>query len=274
MKTLRVGSQEYILGDKTYIMGILNVTPDSFSDGGKFNHIQVALDHSLAMVAQGADMIDVGGESTRPSAEPVSLDEELHRVLPVVEKLSKCLQISLSIDTYKSQVAAACLEKGASFINDVWGFQKDPVMADVAAQFNVPAILMHNQIGHLYNEDIMDAMKRYFQVSLNIAARAGVADNQLILDPGIGFGKSFEQNVEVMRRLAELKTFGLPLLLGTSRKSLINGILHVPPLERVNGTLATTVMAVAAGYDIVRVHDVKENFEAAKVADAIYRTRL
>ncbi len=271
MKSLTIDTQVFPLGQRTYIMGILNVTPDSFSDGGKFDAVEGAVLHGLQMQNLGADIIDIGGESTRPTAEPVTIEEELRRVLPVVRALKKQSRLPLSIDTYKADVAAQAIACGASLINDVWGFQKDLNMAHVAAQYKVPAILMHNQMGTDYEGDIIEAMKHYFSRSIELAISAGVSYDRLILDPGIGFGKTFEQNIHVMRNLKAFKSFGLPLVLGTSRKSIINGILNVPPSERVNGTVATTVMAVECGYDMVRVHDIKENLEAAKVADVIYR---
>jgi dihydropteroate synthase len=271
MSSIIVNNRQYLFGRKTYIMGILNVTPDSFSDGGAYDQVDKALAQGLNMESLGADFLDVGGESTRPTSEPVALNEELARVLPILERLKDKITIPISIDTYKSEVAAKCIELGAGMINDVWGFQKDLNMADVAAQYKVPAVLMHNQLGSSYDQDMIESMKAYFNKSIEWAIKAGVDPKQLILDPGIGFGKTHEQNVLVMRRLSEFKSFGMPLLLGTSRKSLIHYILNLPPKERVNGTIATTVMAVANGYDFVRVHDIRENREAAQVADVIYR---
>ncbi len=258
-------------GTKTYIMGILNVTPDSFSDGGNFTSIDKAINHANKMIEEGVDIIDLGGESTRPGHEKVDEDEELSRVIPVVKALKNQLDISISIDTYKSKVANECLKLGVEMINDVWGLRKDPNMANVVAKYGAYICIMHNQEGTVYKKDIIDSIKEFLCESINIAKEAGVKDDKIILDPGIGFGKTFEQNLEVMARLNELKELGYPILLGTSRKSMIGNILNVEPKDRVEGTIATTVLGIKDGVDIVRVHDVLENLRAAKVADAIYR---
>ena len=231
---------------RTYIMGILNVTPDSFSDGGKFNSIDEALKHAIKMVEEGADIIDLGGESTRPGHSYVDADEELRRVIPVVKKLKEELDTPISVDTYKAKVADESLKLGVEMINDVWGLTKDKDMASVIAKHNA-------------------------YVCINIAIKAGVDKDKIVLDPGIGFGKTYEQNLEVLKRLGELKTLGYPILLGTSRKSVIGNTLDLPPQERVEGTIATTVLGIRDGVDIVRVHDVEKNLRAAKMADAIYR---
>ncbi|WP_027340840.1 dihydropteroate synthase [Halonatronum saccharophilum] len=258
-------------GKKTYIMGILNVTPDSFSDGGEYYDIESALKQAKEMVVEGADIIDVGGESTRPGAKKVSVEDELSRIKPVIKRLVEELEVPISVDTYKPQVARAALEIGAHIINDVWGLQWDGKMAEVVAQYGVPVVIMHNQDGTEYNDDIIVEMKKFLAKSIKMAKEAGVEDKDIILDPGIGFGKTSEQNVEVMGRLSELKDLGYPILLGTSRKSMIGNILDLPPKKRVEGTLATTVMGIMHGVDIVRVHDVKENLRAALVSDAIVR---
>lgn len=258
-------------GTKTYIMGILNVTPDSFSDGGNFTSIDKAINHANKMIEEGVDIIDLGGESTRPGHEKVDEDEELSRVIPVVKALKNQLDISISIDTYKSKVANECLKLGVEMINDVWGLRKDPNIANVVAKYGAYICIMHNQEGTVYKKDIIDSIKEFLCESINIAKEAGVKDDKIILDPGIGFGKTFEQNLEVMARLNELKELGYPILLGTSRKSMIGNILNVEPKDRVEGTIATTVLGIKDGVDIVRVHDVLENLRAAKVADAIYR---
>lgn len=263
------------IGKKTYIMGILNVTPDSFSDGGDHNDISEAVLHALSMVKEGADLIDIGGESTRPGGEEVSALEELRRVIPVIEALVKHPEVTvpISIDTYKAEVARAALLAGAHMINDVWGFQKDAGIAKVAAEFDVPSVVMHNQIGTHYDGDIMESMITFFKKTIELAESAGLSRNRLILDPGIGFGKTVEQNIEVMGRLSELSVLGLPILLGTSRKSMIGKILDLPPKERVEGTVATNVLGVAQGVDFIRVHDIQAHVRAIKVVDAILRER-
>lgn len=271
MKMLKVKNVVWELGKRTYIMGILNITPDSFSDGGRFSQLDHAIEHAFELINQGADIIDVGGESTRPGHKEVSGEEELARVLPVVEKLRDLTAVPVSVDTYKASVAKACLEAGASLINDVWGLQREPEIATVAAHYGVPVVAMHNQDGTAYSMDIMAAMKEFFEKTLEIAYKAGINQENMILDPGIGFGKTMEQNIEVMGRLSELKTLGYPILLGTSRKSTIGRILDLPPDQRVEGTLATTVLGIQQGVDIVRVHDVMQNRRAALVADAIVR---
>ncbi|WP_277998182.1 dihydropteroate synthase [Zhaonella formicivorans] len=268
---LMCGRYELSLGKRTYIMGILNVTPDSFSDGGKFIDLEKAVKQAKKMVAEGADIIDVGGESTRPGAHEVSAEEELKRVLPVVQRLVKEIDVPISVDTYKSEVAEEALRAGAHMINDVWGMQKDPEMASVVAKYGVPVIVMHNQKGTEYQGDIIEEICKFFRKSIQLGTAAGIKREKIILDPGIGFGKTPEQNILVMSRLGELNDLGHPILLGTSRKSMIGKILDLPSGERVEGTLATTVMGIIQGVDIVRVHDVKENMRAAKVADAIVR---
>ncbi|RKD32970.1 dihydropteroate synthase [Thermohalobacter berrensis] len=268
---VKCGNKEFNFGKKTYIMGILNVTPDSFSDGGDFVDVDVAIEHAKRMVEEGADIIDVGGESTRPGAVEISAEEELRRIAPVLERLVKEIDVPISVDTYKAKVAERALEIGAHIINDVWGLQRDPDIASVVAKYNVPVIVMHNQKGTEYEKDIMEEICDFFNKSIDIAKKAGVKKEQIILDPGIGFGKTPEQNMHVMSRLGELNDLGYPILLGTSRKSMIGKILDLPPKERVEGTVATTVMGIIQGVDIVRVHDVKENLRAAKVTDAIVR---
>lgn len=271
--TLKAGSEELMtLGHKTYIMGILNVTPDSFSDGGDHQQIDEAVAHAKQMITEGADIIDVGGESTRPGSADVSEEEELNRVIPVIKALRAAgVNCPISIDTYKANVAKQAILAGATMINDVWGFQKDPQMAVVAATYAVPAIVMHNQVDTVYNTDIMQAMRRFFDKTLEIAKQAGMDCTQIILDPGIGFGKNYEQNIEVMSRLEELNSWGYPWLLGTSRKSMIGKILDLPPKDRVEGTIATNVLGVQHHTDIIRVHDISAHVKAIRVADAIVR---
>lgn len=258
-------------GKKTYIMGILNLTPDSFSDGGDFTEVDAALSQARRMLQEGADIIDIGAESTRPGASFVEAKTEIERISPVLRRLSEEVGVPISVDTYKAEVADYALRNGAQIINDVWGFQKDPKMAEVAAVHRCPAVVMHNSESADYGRDIIEAIKEFFEETFRIAKQAGVKENQLIIDPGIGFGKTMEQNIEILRRLHELRALGFPLLLGTSRKSTIGKILDLPPKERVEGTIATTVLGIMMGADIVRVHDVKENYRAAKVADAICR---
>lgn len=252
-------------------MGILNVTPDSFSDGGEFDSIKKAIVQAYRMIEEGADIIDVGGESTRPGSDPVDAEEEIRRVVPVIEAYKNLYNIPLSLDTSKELVGLKGLEAGADMINDVWGFQKEPALAEVTASFGVPAVLMHNHNGTEYTGDIMDEMKRYFEVSVDIATKAGMKEEFIILDPGIGFGKTQEHNREVLARLGELNSLGFPLLLGTSRKSIIGTILNLPPKERLEGTLATSTMGILAGVDFLRVHDVKENLRVSRVTDKIVR---
>ena len=256
---------------RTYIMGILNVTPDSFSDGGKFDNIYKALEHATQMVEEGADIIDLGGESTRPGHNYVEVDEELKRVIPVIKKLKEQLDIPISVDTYKSKVADESLKLGVEMINDIWGLQKDKDMASVIAKHNAYICIMHNKDNTEYDKDIMESIKEFLLESIDIAINAGVDKGKIILDPGIGFGKTYEQNLEVLKRLGEIKSLGYPILLGTSRKSVIGNTLNLPPQERVEGTIATTVLGIRDGVDIVRVHDVGKNLRAAKMADAIYR---
>lgn len=270
--SLPCGKYQLQLGTRTYVMGILNITPDSFSDGGEYADLERALARARQMVAEGAAIIDVGGESTRPGAEEVGAEEELERVLPVVECLVRELNVPISVDTYKAAVAETVLQAGAHLINDVWGLQRDPGLAAVVARFGVPVIIMHNQKGTEYQRDIMAEIKGSLEKSIGIGLAAGIKKEKIILDPGIGFGKTPEQNMVVMSRLGELNDLGCPLLLGTSRKSMLGKILDLPPKERVEGTLATTVLGIMQGVDIVRVHDVKENYRAAKVTDALVRS--
>ena len=279
MKILRkvdidCGKYKLKLGTKTYIMGILNVTPDSFSDGGKFNELDKAVLHAKEMLKQGADIIDIGAESTRPGSKEVSAEEELERLLPIIERLVKEVDAPISVDTYKAEVADKCLEQGAHMINDVWGLQRDKNMAAVVAKHGVPVTIMHNQIGTEYKTDMMEEIFRFLRNSINLAIEAGVKPENIILDPGIGFGKTSGQNMEVMDRLDELNYLGYPVLLGTSRKSMIGKILDLPSEERVEGTVATSVMGAIKGVDIVRVHDVVENYRALKVTDAIVRGNM
>ncbi|MDF2592024.1 MAG: dihydropteroate synthase [Clostridia bacterium] len=268
---VQAGKYTFEFGKRTYIMGILNVTPDSFSDGGDFVDIEVAVRHAKQMVADGADIIDIGGESTRPGFDEVTAEQELERVIPVIERLVKEIDVPISIDTYKAAVADKAIEAGAVIINDIWGMQKDPKMPEVVAKHQVPVIIMHNQHGTKYNGDIMEEISIFLRHSIELGLKAGIKLENMILDPGIGFGKTSEQNVIVMARMGELNDLGCSILLGTSRKSFIGKILGLVPKERVEGTVATTVMGIMQGADIVRVHDIKENLRAARVTDAVVR---
>lgn len=261
------------LGRRTLVMGILNATPDSFSDGGRFAEHAAALAQAARMVAEGADIVDVGGESTRPGHAPVSAEEEASRVLPLVAELAKTCPVPISIDTYKASTAAAALRAGAAIVNDVWGLTRDADLARVAADFGAPVIVMHNREAADPSIDTIADQLAFFRRSIDIALSAGVREEDVIVDPGIGFGKTFEQNLETMARLGELAVLGRPILLGTSRKSMIGRILDVPPAERLFGTLATNVAGILAGVAIVRVHDVREHVEAARVTDAIVKSK-
>lgn len=259
------------LGEKTYIMGILNVTPDSFSDGGDFTHIDSAIKRAKEMVLEGADIIDIGGESTRPGSKTVDAEEEIKRVLPVVERLIKEVDAPISVDTSKASVAEEVLKAGAHMINDVWGLQKDPKMAQVIAKYNVPVCVMHNKLNSNYEGDMVEEVLEFLQNSIDIALKAGIKKENIILDPGIGFGKTPEQNIIMMNRLGELNKLGYPVLLGTSRKSMIGKITGLEPKDRVEGTIATSVLGIVHGMEILRVHDIKENRQAVMVTDAIIR---
>lgn len=267
---MKIGNKDFELGKRTYIMGILNVTPDSFSDGGKFNDIDKAVEHAREMINAGADILDIGGESTRPSYTPLGEEEEIRRVVPIIEAIASEFHVPISIDTYKARVAELAIKSGASLINDVWGFKKDINMAKVAAKYNVPCCLMHNRQNENYNnliEDIIEDLKE----SIKIATEAGVNTENIILDPGIGFAKTYEENLETMKKLEDICNMGYPVLLGTSRKSIIGNTLNLPANERVEGTVATTVIGIMKGCDFVRVHDVLENKRAAMMTDAIIR---
>lgn len=268
---MKIGNKNFKIGEKTYIMGILNFTPDSFSDGGKFDDIDSALGHVKEMIEAGADIIDIGGESTRPNHTPVGEGEEIKRVIPIIKAVREKFDIPISIDTYKANVAEKAIEAGADLINDVWGFKKDKDIANVAAKYNVPCCLMHNRENEDY-KDLMEDILEDLRESIKIAKDAGVKDENIILDPGIGFAKSHEQNLETMNKLERLKELGYPVLLGTSRKRMIGFTLDLPVEERVEGTVATTVIGIMKdACDFVRVHDVLENVRAAKMTDAIVR---
>lgn len=267
---MKIGNKEFDVENRTYVMGILNVTPDSFSDGGKYNNIDMALKHAQSMVEDGADIIDVGGESTRPGYTLISEDEEISRVVPVIEALVKEFDIPVSIDTYKSKVAEAAVQAGSTLVNDIWGFKYDSRMAEVVAQSGVACCLMHNRDmeKNPYNNYLADVISD-LQECVNIAHKAGVADDRIILDPGVGFGKDLNMNLQITNNLELLSILGYPVLLGTSRKSMIGLTLELPVTERAEGTIATSVMGVMKGCSFVRVHDVKENKRAIKMTEAI-----
>jgi dihydropteroate synthase len=256
------------------VMGILNVTPDSFSDGGQFFDPQRAIAHARRMIAEGADILDIGAESTRPyvGATPVSSTEELRRLAPVLPALAD-LGVPISIDTMKAEVAIAALAAGATIVNDVWGLQRDPAMARVVAEHSVPVVIMHNREAADAAIDIMADIRAFFSRSLDIAARAGIASENIVLDPGIGFGKTPEQSIIALARLTELKSFGLPLLVGASRKRFIDTVSPAPPDQRVGGSIASHLIAVLDGAAIVRTHDVAATVQALKVAAAIRGAR-
>lgn len=259
------------IGHKTLVMGILNVTPDSFSDGGQFTSVTTALNHAIAMIKADADIIDIGGESTRPGSDYVEAEEEKKRVIPVIQELKRYINKPISIDTYKASVAKAAFEAGANILNDVWGLQKDPDIASVAAEYDVPVIMMHNQEDTIYEGDIIEAIKDFFKKSIEIAHQSGIKDEKLILDPGIGFGKTVEQNLEVMNRLEELQELGYPVLLGISRKSIIGKTLDLPSHDRLEGTIALNATGIVKGAEIIRVHDIKEGVRTARMMDAVVR---
>lgn len=270
---MKIGNKEFKIGDRTYVMGILNITPDSFSDGGKFNNIEEALKQAKKMISEGADIIDIGGESTRPGHKVVPEEEEIRRVVPVIQALAKEIDVPISIDTYKARVAEEAVKAGASLINDVWGFKKEKDIAKVAAKYNVACCLMHNRENTNYDNIIEDMIKD-LEESIEIALNAGVEKDKIMIDPGIGFVKTYEENLKVMNNLERFKKLGYPVLLGTSRKSMIGFALDLPVEERVEGTLATTVIGINKGCDFIRVHDVKENKRACVMSDKILRGNL
>lgn len=268
MATIKIGNREFDTDKKTYVMGILNVTPDSFSDGGKYDRLDAALHHAEQMIAEGAAILDVGGESTRPGYTQISEEEEIARTIPVIEALKCRFDIPVSIDTYKSKVAEAAAGAGADLINDIWGLRYDEKMAEVIKRTGTACCLMHNRTDAVYADFFAD-LKEDLKQSIAIAGTAGISDDKIILDPGVGFAKSYENNLEAIRRCRELQELGFPVLLGTSRKSVIGLTLEIPAAERVIGTTVTTVFGVLGGCAFVRVHDVKENLEAIKMAEAI-----
>lgn len=249
-------------------MGILNVTPDSFSDGGKFNNLDAALKHAEEMIKDGADIIDIGGESTRPGHQVITDEEEIARVTPVIEAVKKNFDVPVSIDTYKGAVTLAALQAGADLVNDIWGFKHDERVAEYTAKYNAACCLMHNRNEAVYNDFQADFLAD-MQECVAIAKKANVPDDKIILDPGVGFGKTYEMNLEIINHMEIMHKLGYPILLGTSRKSVIGLTLDLPADQRVEGTLATTVMGVMKGCSFVRVHDIKENYRIIKMTEAI-----
>jgi dihydropteroate synthase len=273
--TIRCRKRTFTLGKQTLLMGVLNVTPDSFSDGGIFFDKEKAIAHGLKMVEEGADFIDIGGESTRPGSKPLGLDEELRRVIPVIESLAKDVDVPISIDTYKSAVAKKAIDAGAQIINDISGLHLDPSLSQVAAKEDVPLVLMHirgnpeTMQKNIHYESLFSEIIQYLKDSIQRAESAGVDPEQIIIDPGIGFGKTVEDNLLILKNLQEFKILGKPLLLGTSRKSFIGKILNADVTERLEGTLSTIVVGVLNGAHIIRCHDVIQAKRAIAIADAV-----
>lgn len=267
-RIMKIGNREFHTSGHTYVMGILNVTPDSFSDGGKWTDKDNALRRVEEMIAEGMDILDIGGESTRPGYTQLSEEEEIARVTPIIEAVKEHFDIPVSLDTYKGNVALAGIQAGADLINDIWGLKYDNKIADVIAQSGLPCCLMHNRKEALY-QDFMQEVAADLAETLHLAEQAGIADDRIILDPGIGFAKDYVQNLELINSLDELRVFGYPLLLGCSRKSVIGLTLNLPVEARLEGTLATTVVGVMKGCSFIRVHDIKENVRAIRMTEAI-----
>ena len=265
-----IGKKNFDTDHETYILGILNVTPDSFSDGGNFNCLDAALRHTEEMLAEGADIIDIGGESTRPGHVQITDQEEIDRVTPIIEAVKSRFDVPISLDTYKSAVAEAGIAAGADLINDIWGLKADKKMAEVIAKAKLPSCLMHNRETIDYNNFLEDVVSD-LQETLNIAKKAGISKDTIILDPGVGFAKNYEQNLAITNHLEVLDTLGCPVLLGTSRKSMIGLTLDLPSDQREEGTMVTTVWAVQKGCMFVRVHNVQANVRAIKMAEALLK---
>lgn len=267
-KIMRIGKKEFDIKNKTYIMGILNITPDSFSDGGKFNDLDAALKHTEEMLQEGAEIIDIGGESTRPGHTVITEEEEIARVAPVIQAVKSRFDAPVSIDTYKGAVAEAALQAGADLVNDIWGFKHDKRVAELTAKYGAACCLMHNRHDAVYRDFLKDLVTD-MEECVQIARKAGVAEDKIILDPGVGFGKTYEMNLEAIHHVDVLHSLGFPILLGTSRKSVIGLTLDLPADDRVEGTLATTVVGVLKGCAFVRVHDIKENKRVIQMTEAI-----
>lgn len=265
---MRIGSRDFDTEQHCYIMGILNITPDSFSDGGRFERIDRALFRVEEMIGEGADIIDIGGESTRPGCTEISAEVEMERVVPVIEKIKTEFDIPVSLDTYKAETARAGILAGADMINDIWGLRRDAEMAAVIASADVSCCLMHNRSETTYQSFITDVIED-LRESLTLAERAGIEAEKIILDPGIGFGKTYGQNLEMIASLERLQVLGYPFLLGCSRKSVVGLTLDLPIGERIEGTLVTTAVGVLKGCSFIRVHDIKENVRAVRMAEAL-----
>lgn len=269
---MKIGNRTFHTKEECYIMGILNVTPDSFSDGGQWNDREKAKKHTADMIAQGADIIDIGGESTRPGHRQITVQEEIDRVVPVIEMIKQNFDVPVSIDSYKSEVVEAALKAGADLVNDIWGLKYDERVAGLIAKYQVPCCLMHNRKEADYT-DFMEDLCRDLQESVAIAKKYGVEDEQIILDPGIGFGKTYENNLTAIHHLKKLHELGYPILLAASRKSVIGLTLDLPADQRLEGTLVTTVYGVMQGASFIRVHDVEENRRVIQMTQAIARER-
>lgn len=268
---MKIGSREFDIQKHTYVMGILNVTPDSFSDGGKFNRMDDALFHVEEMLKEGMDILDVGGESTRPGYTLLPEGEEIARVVPIIEAVKARFDVPISLDTYKSKVAEEGIRAGADLINDIWGLKYDEKMAELIAAEGVPCVLMHNRSNTNYQDFLKDVVTDLNE-TIHLAKKAGIGREKIILDPGVGFGKTYEHNLQIIHHLEVLHSLGYPLLLGTSRKSVIGLTLDLPSSERVEGTIVTTVMGVLKGCAFVRVHDIKENVRTIKMTEAIMKS--
>jgi len=265
----RCGNTNFRWGERTYVMGIINVSPDSFSGDG-LSTVDAAVAQAERFVDEGADILDIGGESTRPNSAPITVDEEMRRVIPVLEKLAGQVKVPLSVDTYKFEIARRAVAAGVDMLNDIWGLKQEPRLAGLAAEQGLPIILMSNQRDKP-EKNIVQAVLSDLKRAIDLALDAGVPWDNIIIDPGVGFGKTLEQNLELVHRLHELKALGRPVLLGTSRKSMIGLVLDLPPEQRLEGTAATVAIGIAGGADIVRVHDVKEMMRVCKMSDAIVR---
>lgn len=268
---MKIGSREFDVKNHTYVMGILNVTPDSFSDGGKFNRLDDALFHVEEMLKEGMDILDIGGESTRPGYTLLPEEEEIQRVVPVIEAVKARFEVPVSLDTYKAKVAKSGIKAGADLINDIWGLKYEPEMARIIAENKVPCVLMHNREKPDY-QNFLKEITSELSETISLAQKAGIGEDKIILDPGVGFGKKYEHNLQIIKSLEILHQFGYPVLLGASRKSVIGLTLDLPAGERVEGTIVTTVFGVLARCAFVRVHDIKENVRAVRMAEAILKS--